>query len=463
MSRRISRRNVIRGVGAAGVVGLAGCGGDGDGDGGDGDGGTPTPSDGDGDGGTATDTPGDGDGDGGAMLPDVLTVIGYPASGITIFRDYYSDYSPDDVEILVPDGLQDPEMQQQIGNPMENVTGTAPSAAGPNREAFTSLYRDEYGSAPGIFTSHTFDAVAILILANAAAGENSGPAVQGQMRRVANGQGMEVGPGNLVEGVNAAAAGEQVNYQGASSPTDFDQRGDPAAAAYDVWKFAPDTDAGVETLETLDFSGSPGGSRADSSPGGTDRTAMVGLLLPETGDLASVGQPMIRAGELAAQVVNDGNADITVDLQFEDSQTSPQAGVNAANSLINAGYPAIAGPASSGVNVPVSQQAYIPNQVVGCSPSSTALSVSFLEDDDYIFRTAPSDLLQGQVLAQVAADTLGGSTTSTMFVNNDYGQQLSDQYTGTFTEDHGGEVWQTVAFQKEQSSYTSILSQALSQ
>ncbi len=380
-----------------------------------------------------------------------------------MFRDYYSEYSPEDVEVLVPDGLQDPDMQQQVGNPMDNVTGTAPSAAGPNREDFASLYQDEYGESPGIFTSHTFDAVSILTLANAAAGENSGPAVQEQMRRVSNSGGMEVGPGNLVEGVNAAAAGQEVNYQGASSPTDFDQRGDPAAAAYDVWKFAPDTESGIETLDTIDFTGDPGGASADSSPGGTGRTVRVGLLLPETGDLASVGQPMINAGELAAMVVNRGDADVDVDLQFEDTQTDPQEGINGANSLINAGYPGIAGPASSGVNVPVSQQSFIPNQVVGCSPSSTALSVSFLEDDDFVFRTAPSDLLQGQVLAQVAADTLSGSTTSTLFVNNDYGQQLSDQYTETFTGDHGGSVWQTVAFQKEQSSYTSVLSQALSQ
>ena len=402
-------------------------------------------------------------GDGGDEYPDVLTVIGYPASGIQIFRDYYSNYSPDDVDILVPDGLQDPEMQQQIGNPMDNVTGTAPSAAGPNREAFVQLFQDEYDTSPGVFTSHTFDAVAILTMANAAAGENDGPAIKEQMRRVTNPGGMDVGPQNLVEGVNAAAAGDEVTYRGASSRTNFDERGDPSAATYEIWNFAPDTDSGIGVEETISFEGETGGPMAESAPGGTDRTARVGLLLPETGDLASVGQPMIQAGELAAQVVNEGDADVDVDLQYEDTQTSPQAGINGANSLVNAGYPAIAGPASSGVNVPVSQQVFIPNQVVGCSPSSTALSVSFLEDDDFVFRTAPSDLLQGQVMAQVAADTLGGSTTSTMFVNNDYGQQLSNQYTETFEGDHDGSVRQTVGFQKEQSSYTSVLSSALSQ
>ncbi|MDG5777677.1 ABC transporter substrate-binding protein [Haloarculaceae archaeon H-GB2-1] len=448
MSRNVPRRKVLKGIGAAGVVGLAGCSQDNGGDGG----GETTAS---------QETTASG-GDSGGELPDVLTVIGYPSSGIQIFRDYYSSYSPDDVELVVPDGMKDPNMQKQVGNPMENLTGTAPSAAGPKQEAFADLFKDEYGTSPGVFTAHTFDSVAVLSLANAAAGENAGPAIKNQMRNVANGDGMEVGPDNLVEGIKAAANGEAVNYTGASSPVDFDKRGDPAAAAYDVWKFAPSKDSGVETLDTINFEGEASGPSADSIPGGTDRTAKVGMLLPETGDLASVGKPMIQAGELAAKVINDGDSSIEIDLGFEDSQTSPQAGVNAANSLVNAGYPAVCGSASSGVNVPVSKQVFIPNQVVGCSPSSTALSVSFLEDDDFIFRTAPSDLLQGQVLAQVSAERLGGSTASTLYVNNDYGQQLSQQYSDTFTEDHSGSVWQQTGFQKQQSSYTSVLNKALS-
>ncbi|MEF8776094.1 MAG: ABC transporter substrate-binding protein [Haloarculaceae archaeon] len=470
--RWTSRRKYVKLAGLAGLSSLAGCASSGDGeDGGDGGDGTESgqttateePAEDGGDGGmTTTETMEDG-GDGGGEYPDVLQVVGYPASGIQIFRNYYSNYSPEDTDLLLTDGLQDADMQQQVGNPMENALGTAPKGAGPNRDAFASLYQDEYGETPSIFNAHTFDAVAILALANVAAGENSGPAIKDQMRNVANGEGMEVGPGNIVEGINAAAQGQAVNYSGASSPTDFDERGDPAAATYGVWEFAPDTESGVETVQSLNFTGNPGGASADSIPGGTGRTAKVGLILPETGDLASVGKPMIQAGELAAMVINRGDPDVEVDLQFQDTQTSPQAGIQAANSLINAGYACIAGPASSGVNVPTSKQAFIPNEVVSCSPSSTALSVSFLEDNDYVYRTAPSDLLQGQVQAQVASETLGATTTSTMFVNNDYGQQLAGQYTDSFTSEHSGSVWKETPFQKEQSSYTAVLSEALSE
>ncbi|MDY7081142.1 MAG: twin-arginine translocation signal domain-containing protein, partial [Halobacteria archaeon] len=64
----INRRDFLKGIGATGAVGLAGCMGDG----------------GQQQGGNTTDG---GDG-GGYQGPDVLNVIGYPKSGIQIFKDY---------------------------------------------------------------------------------------------------------------------------------------------------------------------------------------------------------------------------------------------------------------------------------------------------------------------------------------------------------------------------------------
>jgi ABC-type branched-subunit amino acid transport system substrate-binding protein len=347
---------------------------------------------------------------------------------------------------------------------MANVTGTAPAAGGPNQEAFAQQFEDEYGAAPGVFTSQSYDSIAIGILANAAAGENNGTAVGDQMRRIANPGGMEVGPQNFIEGVEAAANGEDVNYQGASSVTNFDQNGDPASAAYAIWEFVGADEQATETAEVQNFEGeNPEGTgpAADSGPGGMGRTISVGILLPETGNLASTGAPMIQAANLPAILVNDSDIDLEVDAQTEDTQTDPSAGVAAANSLVNAGVPFVCGSASSGVNVPVSQQAFIPNQIVGCSPSSTALSVTNLEDDDYIFRTAPSDRLQGRVMAQVASDRLGGASAATLYVNNDYGQQLSERFSEVFADAFEGEVFAQIPYNQNESSYTSVVQEAL--
>ncbi|MBB6647181.1 ABC transporter substrate-binding protein [Halobellus ruber] len=462
MARDIVRRDFIKRVGAAGAIGasgLAGCIGSPDGGGGGGDDGgemTETDSGGGDDGGEMTET----DSGGGAEGPDGLVVIGYPESGIQLFRDYYSA-SDGNEEILVSDGLRDPAMPGQVGNDMANVTGTAPAAGGPSQEAFNELFQEEYDASPGVFTAQSYDSVAIQLLANAAAGENDGTAIRDQMRNVANPGGMEVTPDNLIAGIEAAANGEDVNYQGASSVTNFNEAGDPASAAYNIWEFNAD-DGSVENVEKQSFEGANpegAGPSADSIPGGTDREMSVGILLPETGGLASVGGPMIQAAQLPAMQVNDANpAGLSVNAQLEDTQTSPSAGTAAAESLVSAGVPSVCGSASSGVNVPVSQQVFIPNEIVGCSPSSTALSVTNLDDNDYIFRTAPSDLLQGRVMAQVMANRLGADTVSVLHVNNDYGQQLA----GRFVETFEGEVYHQVAFNKGASSYSSVISTALS-
>ena len=445
MVRDIGRREFLVGTGTAGTVGLAGCIG---GDGGSGNGG--------GDG-------GDG-GDGGTGGPDMLVVIGYPESGIQLFRDYYSMASGEH-DILVPDGLRDGAMPGQVGNDMANVIGTAPAAGGPNQEAFTTMFQDQYGAEPGVFTSQSYDSVALQILANAAAGENDGTAIRDQMRRIANPGGTEYGPQNFLDAVEAAANGEDINYQGASSATNFNQAGDPASAAYAIWEFRGADQEGTNQIEVQNFEGanpSGGGAMASSAPGGMGRTIDVGILLPETGDLASVGGPMIQAAQLPARQVNNSDLDLEVNAQVEDTQTSPSSGVTAAEALVNAGMPSVCGSASSGVNVPVSQEVFIPNQIVGCSPSSTALSVTNLDDDDYIFRTAPSDQLQGRVMAQVASDRLENTSAATLYVNNDYGQQLSNRFTEVFQDEFGGTVTNQVAFNIGESSYTSVLETALS-
>ncbi|MFB6126071.1 MAG: ABC transporter substrate-binding protein [Halolamina sp.] len=450
----IQRRQFLRvgGVaGVAGLTGLAGCTG-----GGGGGNGENTDTEGmDSTEGESMDSSGGG--------PDALVVVGYPEDGTQLFRDYYS-VSDGSEDVIVPDGLRDGALPAQVGNDMENVLGTAPAAGGPAQEAFVSQFEEQYGEAPGVFTSQSYDSVAVQLLANAAAGENGGKAIRDQMRRVANPGGMEVTPDNIVEGVEAAANGDDVNYQGASSAVNFNEAGDPATAAYDIWEFDGTGSESTSTLETQSFEGeSPDGAgpAADSGPGGLGREIDVGILLPETGNLASVGQPMIQAAQIPAMLVNESDLDLTVNAQVEDTETDPNAGTSAAERLVSAGVPSVCGTASSGVNVPVSQSVFIENGVVGCSPSSTALSVTNLDDDDYIFRTAPSDLLQGRVIAQVASDRVSASSLATLYVNNDYGQQLSERVAAVFSDQFGGEVYRQVAYNQGESSYTSVVQDAL--
>lgn len=181
--------------------------------------------------------------------PDVMLVIGYPASGQQIFRDYYSEYDSS-LPILVTDGLQDDGLPDDVGNPMENVTGTAPTAAGPGQEYFSDQYQNEFGREPGVFTGQAFDATAVCLLANAAAGENAGPAIAEQMRGVTSPGGETVTPETLADGLGMAADGEEVEYQGASSAVEFDDNGDLKAATYEIFGFG---EGGTETIDQVEF------------------------------------------------------------------------------------------------------------------------------------------------------------------------------------------------------------------
>ena len=182
--------------------------------------------------------------------PDIVVVVGYPESGVQLFRDYYSEYDGS-TPFLVTDGLQDGDLPSDVGNAMTNVQGSAPSAAGPGREFFATEYQNEFDSEPGVFTSQAFDATAVCLLANAAAGENSGSAIAEQMQAVANPGGEEVTPSTLADGLAMAAEGTEIQYQGASSPVNFDENGDLTAATYEVFAFNED---GYEATETIEFS-----------------------------------------------------------------------------------------------------------------------------------------------------------------------------------------------------------------
>ncbi len=170
--------------------------------------------------------------------PDALLVIGYPASGTQIFRNFYERDDAQDYTVLVTDGLQENGLPSDVDNSMENVIGTAPAATGPGRDTFDQLYQDEYGTEPGVYNAQAYDATAVHILAQLRAGELSGPAISEEIRAVANPGGEVIGPGSLAEGLEMAANGTEIQYQGASSNVEFDENGDLSAAVFNVFEYS---------------------------------------------------------------------------------------------------------------------------------------------------------------------------------------------------------------------------------
>ncbi len=184
----------------------------------------------------------------------------------------------------------------------------------------------------------------------------------------------------------------------------------------------------------------------------------IGALMPMTGDLQAFGEADLTGIQFAAQQINaaGGVNGQDVEVIVADTQTTPQAGVDAAQKLINIdGVHAIVGALSSGVTIPVARTVTSREGVAQISNASTSPTITTLEDNDFLFRSVPSDAYQGVALAALVEEK-GIANVSIMYVNNDYGQGLADAFTGAF----GGEVSASIAFEQGQASYRGELQQA---
>ncbi|MBS3735916.1 MAG: ABC transporter substrate-binding protein [Candidatus Bipolaricaulota bacterium] len=191
-------------------------------------------------------------------------------------------------------------------------------------------------------------------------------------------------------------------------------------------------------------------------------TISIGTILPRTGALAAWGQFEGQATDLAAHQVNEAGGVLgkKLVLVHRDTKTNPTSGVDAANKLVNVNeVPVMVGANSSGVSLAVARAVAVPNEVVQIAVASTSPKLTTLEDNDYLFRTCPSDALQGIVLARLAYNDEGYETASTIYVNNAYGQGLSDNFEKAF-EERGGEVLATVPYNKGKASYDAEIRKA---
>jgi ABC-type branched-subunit amino acid transport system substrate-binding protein len=187
----------------------------------------------------------------------------------------------------------------------------------------------------------------------------------------------------------------------------------------------------------------------------------VGTLMAHSGPLSEYGPPIKNGAVLAGKQL--AAAGLTIEFFHEDSETNPTPAANAAKKLVDVNkVVAIVGALSSGVTLAVAESATIPNNVILISPASTNPLMTVLPADegkDFLFRTCPSDALQGVVAGKLAASY--NKTVSILYVNNAYGQGLAEVFEESFAK-FGGKVLAAVPHdEKAAESYTAELKKAL--
>jgi neutral amino acid transport system substrate-binding protein len=180
----------------------------------------------------------------------------------------------------------------------------------------------------------------------------------------------------------------------------------------------------------------PSGTSQNSASSPADTKQLkLGSLLPSTGDLASLGEPMIAAVPLLVETVNQcgGVNGEPVKLVTSDDQTDPTAGTEAVNRLVSVEKVAgIVGSFASGVSMAAAKVA-ARNKVMMISPGSTSpdFTKKAKEYDGYWARTAPSDSYQAPALAKLAYDR-GFRKVATIVINNDYGIGFEKEFITAF-------------------------------
>ena len=196
-----------------------------------------------------------------------------------------------------------------------------------------------------------------------------------------------------------------------------------------------------EQLPSAAAAASPAAPAAAAAAGpARDGALDVGTSLPRTGALAFLGAAPTAAVELAgADIAAAGGVlGAPVTLHPGDSADgTPGAAEAETERLLAAGVDVIVGPMGSGVASRVIERVSSAGAVL-VTPGATSSGLDDLDGDDRLFRTVPTEALQGRALAELVLDD-GPRAAALVVRADDYGRTIADAFTDRF-EAGGGIV-----------------------
>ncbi len=183
-----------------------------------------------------------------AGKPDAVAAILYAETGSLLLKSAYQQGLMDGVQVMLTDGVQSEDFVKQVGTTadgkviMAGAIGTVPGADGQALADLTKLWEAKEKRPVSAFVPQSWDAAALLVLAAEAAKANTGEAIKGKLREVANAPGEEVT--DVCQALKLLKEGKDINYQGASGNVDVDENGD-VVGSYDIWTVTPEGKIGV--------------------------------------------------------------------------------------------------------------------------------------------------------------------------------------------------------------------------
>ena len=203
------------------------------------------------------------------------------------------------------------------------------------------------------------------------------------------------------------------------------------------------------------------GAAAEPTTARPDEAAAlkIGLLMDLSSGSAEVYRDRQRAFELAIEHVNEGGGvfGLPVTVAVGDTTADPEKAVAAARRLVEVeGVHAIVGPNASANALPVAERVIGPAAIPTVSFSATSPELTGVADDDFLFRTALSDVSQGPVLAHVARER-GFDNVGLLHADDPWGRGLA----GTFEAAWDGPI-EAVPVDRGQTGFLTALRESAS-
>ena len=181
----------------------------------------------------------------------------------------------------------------------------------------------------------------------------------------------------------------------------------------------------------------------------------IGILFGASGPVASLVPALLDAVNLAVDEVNANGGILKgrkLRIIVAGTPGTTHGSIKGATKLVKVdNVAAIVGGLTSVTLMSAAHDVTIPAGVLLISPTSTATLVTTLEDNDFVFRTIPSDAYQGWMLGKLAYEQ-GFRSVALTYVNTDYGTGLADTFRASF-ENLGGTITYAQAHEPNKSSY----------
>lgn len=290
------------------------------------------------------------------------------------------------------------------------------------------------------YGAEAYDATIAAALAATAAKGDSGKAIGSKMQDVTSGGEKCTDFQACLDLLND---GEDIDYDGVSGPIDLNSTGSPSAATIGIFqydgdnKYAPDS---FTTGEIPDVDSVKDSQKITGDIPKGDGTMVVGTLLPQSGDLAFLGPPEFAGVDLAVEEINKAggvNGNPVKQVKADSGDGTPNIAPSETDKLLRGGADVIIGAASSSVSLSVIDKITQAN-VAMISPANTSTAFDNYDDKGLYFRTAPSDVLQGSVMANTVLQD-GYDNVAILARQDSYGEALADNVK-KFYEESGGKV-----------------------